>query len=185
MEEPERLRRHRLPTPARRRSTSTASASPTGARRSRDSASGGPSGRGLCRLVREVLGRAIVPDPKDVSRGRYILLIFICAIFLLGTFVALSFVPPAFTEPAPDFKSLGSIETLIATTDEETNNNPRLFEWDNRIFIHARYSQTSAVVYYTLWFPSKFAGRKFALLLGGSAVMRNAHAGIQVGPLDH
>jgi hypothetical protein len=132
--------------------------------------------------VREALGRALAPDPQDVSRRRYLLLIFICAGFLLGTFVALYFVPPAFTDPAPAFKNLGSIETHIATTDEETNNNPRLFEWDNRIFIHARYSQNSAVVYYTLWFPSKFAGRKFALLLGGSAVMRNAHAGIQVGP---
>jgi hypothetical protein len=100
-----------------------------------------------------------------------------CAIFLLGTFVALFFVPPAFTDPAPDFKSIGSIDTLIASTGEETNNDPG--RWNNRIFIHARYSQDSAVVYYTLWFPNKYAGRKFAFRLSGSAVMRNAHTEVK------
>src|SRR3954467_10528616 len=111
-------------------------------------------------------------DPADRRPGRFIISAVICVLSLIGALVAGSFVPAAFTDPSArevsePFGSTNSVQLALAS---QGRNDP-LVTQPPTSQIDIFYGEEE--VYYWMGFPARLAGEKFALLLMGTAKLKD------------
>ena len=117
---------------------------------------------------------ASTTEEADKTIGRFLRITAFCAVCLIGAGIAMMFVPAAFGNPAAFATKTGSVQLAVATSDSATS-------WSTTgarttFYIEGSYSQNDPRVSYRLWYPKEFGGRRFALLLLGSAVMTKVSA---------
>lgn len=78
------------------------------------------------------------------------------------------YVPAAFTDPLPAI-SQGHIEILLASPGAATEAPPQ----DSTFAVDAYYSDIARTAQYRVWIPNKFSGRRFAIILTDSAILKD------------
>jgi hypothetical protein len=108
--------------------------------------------------------------PMAQSGRRLLGLLGVCIISLLAAVIIGGFIPAAFSEPSANVISSGSVAVVLKKHDSELKLP---LKQSDSIVIHASYSANGSFAEYNIWFPERFAGWDFAILLGDSAVLKD------------
>ena len=120
----------------------------------------------VAQLIRE---RQVPTAPPEVTAGRFVRLSWFYLFCLTWALIASTFALPVFNEPSPTYANLGQIQVALATSDR--NGYP--YARDFGVQIESYYSWGIPDTTYVVVFPRDYVGKRFVILLSGSAVLES------------
>ncbi len=103
------------------------------------------------------------------SAGPFVRVSWFCACCLTLAIIVLTAVPAAFRDLEATVSSYCSILAGVEWPDPDVTKISPIVQ--NPIFIEAAYNEEYGDAHYTIWFPGRFAGKRFIIILRGSAVL--------------